>query len=150
MDYPNEMMLYTPGMIPKLIPYSKLGEALCDWVREPDNIYIGHDWGLIWSSNNWCDDELYWQHIRGKLTTEEYFKKYEEKFKHNPLEELAGKTLACCCDDGMTKCHGRVLQKMFKEYVVDKSLKMFEEFVVNNKKFRLLFHVNGLITVKPR
>ena len=144
-------MLYITENIPKLIPYRKLPKPLCDWVREPDNIYIGHDWGIVWSRNNWCDDELYWQHIEGKLTTEEYFKKYEEKFMHSPLEELAGKTLACWCDDGdMTKCHGRVLQKLFKENVVDKSQKMFEEFVANNKKVKLLFHANGLITVKPK
>lgn len=129
-DYPTNM-IYTAEDIPKLICIRKgnlEGMTLNQWMKEKDHIYIGNTWKINKYAkdfednypNTWFEFGLDWQHYKGKLTTEEYFKKYEELGRKKPLEELAGKTMGCWCDGDMTKCHGQVLKKLFEEVVINK------------------------------
>lgn len=128
-DYPTNM-IYTIEDIPTLVCIKKdsIQVPLNDWMKEKDNIYIGNTWRINKYAkdfednypNKWFEFGLDWQHYKGKLTTEEYFKKYEEQGRKKPLEELAGKTMGCWCDEDMAKCHGQVLKKLFEEVVINK------------------------------
>ena len=128
-DYPYTM-IYTIEDTPALVCIKKtsLGMPLNEWMKEKGNIYIGNTWKINQYAqdfennypNQWFEFGLDWQHFKGKLTTEEFFKKHEELGRKKPLEELAGKTMGCWCDGDMKECHGRVLQKLFQEMVVDR------------------------------
>ena len=123
-------MIYTVEDIPTLVCIKKanLGMPLNQWMKEKDNIYIGNTWKISKYAkdfednypNKWFEFSLDWQHYKGELTTENFFKEYEAEAKKKPLVELAGKTMGCWCDGDMETCHGRVLQKLFREVVVDK------------------------------
>ena len=97
------------------------------WVKEPNNLYIASQAKKYLhnakENSKWNHGKLSWRLYQGEITPEEFLGQYEEYVRKdlwNDLGELANKTMGCWCED-QTNCHGKVLQKLYKE-------KMAKEF----------------------
>ena len=101
-----------------------------EWLQKEDSVYISTNikkysnnlvavadavWGL-----SWLDYKLYNNDITVATYLEEY-EKFIRKNRWGDLELLSGKEMGCWCENPVD-CHGRVLQKLFKEYLLEKRM----------------------------
>ena len=105
------------------------------WLQEDENVYISTNlkkysndpasvreaiWGLSW---------LDYQLFMNEITREQYLEEYENyirKHRWGDLHLLSGKNMGCWCENAHD-CHGKVLQKLFKEQLLEKRMTQKEE-----------------------
>ena len=90
--------------------------SLKEWVRDPQNLYIGRRKSDV-PGSKWGNP--YYVHDHGRKRA---IQKYEERLRSSSvlmrsIIELRGKTLGCSCKP--LPCHGDVLVKVFKEIYLD-------------------------------
>ena len=99
-----------------------------EWIAKDENVYIStnlkkyskdptkkDDWGVAW-----LEIKLFLKEI----TIDEYLQEYENhirRHKWKNLELLIGKTMGCWCENP-NNCHGKILQKLFKERLLEKRM----------------------------
>ena len=113
---------YNQKDIPKIISIRKqnlvkLGYTdLEDWVKNPNNLYIGRKNCFVAGAN-----ESKWKNPFPveKFERDKCLQKYKNYIMDNnkllnELSELKGKTLGCWCKP--EKCHGDILIELFKSF----------------------------------
>ena len=99
-----------------------------EWVRGNNNVYIGQNLNKYMDSEEYSDvwsvksleDKL----RNGEITHDEYLYMYEEYIrtvKWENLPDLDSKVLGCWCRN-TSLCHGRVLQRLFKEQLLERRM----------------------------
>ena len=102
--------------------------SFSDWVHMEENIYISTNLKKYLnnpdSKDEWGHAFLDYKLYSNQITREEFLTEYEKFIRNHrweDLELLSGKNLGCWCEKS-SECHGKVLQKLFKERLLEKRM----------------------------
>ena len=109
-----------------------------EWIQKEENVYISTNLRKYTrdptKEDKWGVSSLEYRLFVREITRDEYLQEYENYIRKHlwmNLESLTGKTLGCWCEN-LNQCHGKIIQKLFKERLLEKRM---TEKEVNDEDF---------------